>query len=179
MSQSNHGPNLTEEQIRNQNDRYRGEEPSDLHKEAMATVLRGNELSDEMVEKLVDRLYEPFSDDTKDLPVDPFEPTLTREEGNGLGSAVVRNRYSVDLHISEKLYSQQPIGVLLRPINDNVRKKGEAVITDTTPRSDDVVPEIMPARHFKLRIEPMPLWMEKWVGEDGYAPMQVPDIGEW
>jgi hypothetical protein len=132
--------------------------------------MRGDPPSDEQRDAMIDRLYEPFGDNRKETPVDPFESTsVVADTANGLGKAVVRHKYHVSLHISDRLYSQQPIGVLLGPINDAVRKKGEAMITDTTPRSAEVEEHIMPAEHMKLKIEPLPLWFDKFVGEDGYG----------
>lgn len=164
-------PELTATQRRAMNEQYRdGHEPSELHQRAFRQVLRGEGISEEDRKAMIDRLYEPFKDRHKDLPVDPWEASLpTKEQGNGLATAVVRNEYSINLHISEELYRQQPIGVLLRPINDDVRKKGEALITDTCPRTAEVEDHVMPAEHFKLTIEPLPLWFEKFAGQSGYT----------
>lgn len=160
---------MTDEQIRRANEKYRSEEPSPLHTQAYRTVLRGGDIPEDEIQKMVDRLYEPFSDRLKNHPVDPFETKLpTKETGNGLGKAVSKNTRSINLHISQNLFQQQPIGVLLRPINDAVRKRREALITRFSPRSDTVEEDVMPAEHVKLEIEPFPVWLAKWVGENGY-----------
>jgi len=161
---------LSNDQLRRQNDRYRSHaEPSDKHKAAFREVVTTGSLDETTHSDLCKRLYESFGSDKKDHPVDPWEPTLpTQDEGNGLGKAVSRHYDGIHLHISEKLYHQQPIGVLLRPINDAVRKAGEALITDVCPRSETVESEIMPAKHYKLTIEPTPVWLAKWIGENGY-----------
>lgn len=161
------------EEIRQMNDHYRrAVEPSFLHQTAFEQALQEGEVSEGMVEQMVDRLYEPFPDRMKDLPVDPFEPTVVDsihgEEGNGLGMAVVRNPWDITVHVSERLYHQQPIGVLLRPITDEVFRAGEALITDVCPRSAEVEADVMPARHYCLKIEPLPAWLSKFIGEGGY-----------
>ena len=165
---------LSQTQVRRQNERYReGHTPSELHQEAFRRVLRGEKIDEDTRTELVNRLYRPWPDRMKETPVDPFEPvTPTDDVGNGLAKAVVRKEYSIRLHISEKLWRQQPIGVLLGQLNDAVRKRGEALITDTTPRSAEVESGVMPAEHMKLTIEPLPLWFEKWVGASGYAPIE-------
>lgn len=157
------------EHIKAMNDSYRDQEPSDLHKTAFADVIVGDGLDEDDVAEMYDMLYEPFPDRMKDHPVDPWEPALPFDDkGNGLARAVSRNEFGVFLHISEKLWRHQPIGVLLRPIGDEVGKAGEALITDVTPRSTDVEDHIMPAEHIKLKLEPLPVWLSKWVGDDGY-----------
>ena len=172
MTQQGTNAGFTPEQRREMNDKYRDKEPSPLHTAGYKTVITGGEIPEDDIEKMVERLYEPFPDRKKDVPVDPFEPTLpTNETGNGLATAVVKNDRSISVHISKELYGQQPIGVLLRPINDAVRKKGEALITDVVPRSEDVEDNVMPARHVKLTIEPMPVWLAKWVGDNGYPEL--------
>lgn len=166
------GPTLTDEQAKKMNDRYRDQQPRDVFRVAFTEAVTTGEVSDGYREEMVDALYDPFPDRMKDTPVDPFEPTLpTQDEGNGLARAVVKNPREISLHVSKRLWEMQPIGVLLRPINDEVRKAGEAVISDVCPRSEDVESGVMPAYHYKLTVEPTPLWVAKWVGHGGYAPV--------
>jgi hypothetical protein len=156
-------------QTKRRNDKYRDEEPSRIHQYAYKMAIETGSVPEDTREELVGKLYEPFA--PQELPVDPWEPTLpTDDEGNGLGIAVIRDDYGIDIRVSEKLYHQQPIGVLLRPIDDAVRKRGEALITDVCPRSADVTPEVMPAKHYSLRVEPLPCWLAKWIGSNGYDP---------
>jgi len=163
---------MNAQQIRRTNDMYRDEQPSAIHIAAYKQALRGETIPVEARTEMIDRLYESFPESDKDHPVDPWEPILpTDDEGNGLGRAVTRDEYHINVHISDKLYHQQPLGVLLRPINDAVRKAGEALVTDVTPRAEDVESGIMPAYHYKLRVEPLPLWLEKWIGENGYPKL--------
>lgn len=163
--------NLTPDQMRNMNDLYRDEEPAEVFVNAFQDVIKGKSVSSEQREEMITHLFDQFSDKTKEKPKEPFEPTLSRQDpgtGNGLAKVVTKDTYYIKLHISDKLYKQQPVGVLLRPIDDNVKKKGEAIITSTSPRSEDVATQIMPAYHWTLKIEPLPLHFEKWIGEDGY-----------
>ena len=154
------------------NDAYRDEEPSQLHQNTFKMVLETGSIPEHHRERMVDQLYEPF--EPQELPVDPWEPTLpTDDEGNGLGRAVTRDDYGITIHVSEKLYHQQPIGVLLRPINDAVRKKGEALVTRTDVYGEGVQPDVMDAKHYSLRVEPLPCWLAKWIGEYGY-PVHKP-----
>lgn len=156
-------------QTRRMNDAYRDEEPSDTHVTAFLMALSNGTVPENARKDMVDTLYEPFSDDLKDTPVDPWEPTLpTKDEGNGLAKAVTRDGYGITIHVSEKLYHQQPIGVLLRPINDAVRKRGEALVTRTDVYAEGIQPEVMDAKHYSLRVEPLPCWLTKWIGSDGY-----------
>ena len=163
--------NLTADQTREMNNNYRDEEPAEVFINAFQNAIKGKPISDEQREKMITHLFDQFSDSCKEKPKDPFEPTLSTDEpgsGNGLAKVVTRDKYYIKLHISDKLYTQQPIGVLLRPIDNNVRKKGEAIVTRTTPRSEDVETNIMPAYHWNLKIEPLPLYLEKWIGQSGY-----------
>jgi hypothetical protein len=162
---------FTDEQMRKQNNQYRDKKPSSLHTAAYRAVLNGETVPERELTEMVDRLYEPFPDHTKNHPVDPFETVLEEDTGNGLGKAVTCHERCIEIHISSKLFRQQPIGVLLRPINDAVRKKGEATITSIEPRSDSVEADIMPAEHVKLTIEPLPIWLNKWVGDNGYPEL--------
>ena len=151
---------LTEHQIRQTNKSYRSEEPSELHKETFMQALRGENITDDQRTELINRLYRKFSASKKELGKEPAS--------NGLMKNVQRKEYSIQLNISEKLFHQQPIGVLLRPINDEVRKRGEAIITSIDPYSEDVEPNVMPHYHYKITITPMPLFIEMWMGENGY-----------
>lgn len=163
----------SDNEIRRRQEPYRAERPSELHRVAMQQVLTEGGVAEDAIEEMVDRLYDPQPDRRTDLPVDPFEPTLpTQDEGNGLGSAVTRNEFGITLHISEKLFHQQPIGVLLRPITNAVSQRGEAMITDVYPRSEDVEPGIMPCYHYNIEIEPTPVWLAKWFGHRGYETIE-------
>ncbi len=149
------------------NDRYRDKEPSRIHQYAYKMAIETGSIPENTREEMIAELYEPFA--PQELPVDPWEPTLsTQDEGNGLGIAVTRDDYGITVHISDKLYHQHPDGVLLFPIDDAIRKRGEAVVTDVYPRSEDVEANIMPAYHYNLRVEPLPCWLAKWIGSGGY-----------
>jgi len=175
-------------QTKAMNDAYRSEEPSPKHQYAFKMVIETGSIPDSTCENLVSELYDPFEDRHKNTPVDPWEPALpTQDTGNGLGRAVTRDGvgsngtdgnggsaeratadHGITIHVSEKLYHQQPIGVLLRPINDAVRKRGEALVTRTRVYAEGVQPEVMNAKHYSLRVEPLPCWLAKWIGENGY-----------
>lgn len=163
----------SDNEIRRRQEPYRSEMPSELHRVAMRQVLTEGGVAEDAIGEMVDRLYEPQQERRKDLPVEPFEPTLsTQEEGNGLGLAVTRNEFGIKLHISKKLFHQQPIGVLLRPIQNEVLQRGEALITDVTPRSGNVEPDVMPCYHYNIDIEPTPVWLSKWFGHRGYETIE-------
>lgn len=160
---------MNRSQSERQNQQYRSNsEPSALHQAAFEDALQTGDVAEEAAQEMVDRLYDPWPGGNKETPRDPTESTLPNADGNGLSKAVVRHDHSIAVHISEKLYQQQPIGVLLRPVNEAVRQAGEALITDVTPRSVDVEADVMPATHYKLTITPTPIWLTWWVGENGY-----------
>jgi len=165
---------LTEKQRRKQNNRYRTETPRKVFRDGFSTVLTHGELPEETRIELIEALWDRIPESQTETPVDPWASPTTpsSDEGNGLARVFVKHYDHIALHVSEQLWRQQPIGVLLRPINDEVRKAGEAIVTRTTPRSPDVEADVMPASHYKLQIEPMPLWLEKWVSDDqneGYS----------
>jgi hypothetical protein len=149
---------------------YRAEEsPSDLHKTAFQEVITTGSLSERTEAELVAQLYGAFDSRYTNTPVDPWEPTLaTDDTGNGLAKAVTQHRDGIRVHISKRLFHRQPIGVLLRPITDNIFQAGEALITKITPRSDTVEADVMPANHYAITVVPTPIWLTRWICENGY-----------
>lgn len=154
---------LTDEQLREMNDSYRDREPREPFIEAFEQAIRLGGVDGDLREQMVDSLYLAFPERKRELGGEPAD--------NGLMKNVERREFELRVNVSEKLYKQQPIGVLLRPIDDRVRRAGEAVVYRIDVFAEDVRPNVMPHYHYSLRVQPTPLWLAKWVGEDGYPTL--------
>jgi len=153
-------------QTRRANERYReGATPSETHRKAYRQAVTTGDVDEDLVADMVDRLYEPWSEDRK-------QP-IRRATENDRALVVERHEYGVYVRVSERLYKEQPDGVLLRPVNDAVTRRGEAFVEDVTPRSETVADYIMPVYHFRFDVRPVPLWVSKWVGTGGYDTLEA------
>lgn len=151
------------EQVRKQANRaWRKDfEPSEESQAALQEVIETGSLSNEAREAVIDELVEAIPERQRDLNRDAGE--------NGLFSAVRVVNDGIELRISKRLFKQQPLGVICRPVHHRVNGEGSAVITDVCPRSADVDSEIMAVEHISLHIVPMPVWLNRYIGtENGY-----------
>lgn len=149
------------------NKAYRNEEaPSELAQDALAEVVQTGALDDETRDALVDELWEAVPADKRG--------SYDGSTENGLAIAFTRSDEYVTAHISDRLFNQQPLGVLLRAVHDHLRKRGDAVIADVYPRSGTVEPEIMETHHLNIDVMPLPVWLDRYIGtENGYEPIQM------
>lgn len=138
-------------------------EPSEVSQAALQEVIETGSLSDEAREAVIDELAEAVPERQRDLDRYPGE--------NGLFSVVKVVNDGIELRISKRLWKQQPLGVICRPVHHRVNGEGSAVIKDVCPRSADVNPEIMALEHISIHVVPMPVWLNRYIGtENGFDP---------
>lgn len=155
---------MNDDAIEAMNRAYRARDaPSDLAQTALQTVLLQGDLPPEMRDALVDELWDCVPESKRG----PYDTTIE----NGLASAFTREEDSVHVYISENLFSQQPLGVILGDLHDHVQKRGSAIITDVVPRSA-TVNDIMDHHHIAITITPLAVWLNRYVGtENGFEPL--------
>lgn len=135
--------------------------PSETSQAAFQSVIETGSLSDEAHEAVVNELTEAIK---------PRLFNHDREPGeNRLMSAAERRDDGVSLRISNRLFYQQPLGVISREVHHRVNGEGSAVIVDACPRSETVAEDIMAIEHIELHVIPMPVWLNRFIGiEEGY-----------
>lgn len=147
------------------NQAYRNQEaPSDLAQDALAEVVQTGGLDDDTHEALVDELWDAVPESKRG--------SYDGSTENGLAIAFTRDDDAVTAHISDRLFNQQPLGVLLKALHDHLRRRGDAIIADVYPRSGTVEPEVMETHHLNIELMPLPVWLDRYIGtENGYDPI--------
>lgn len=145
--------------IEQMNKSYRADKlPSEQTADAFQAVTATGEIDDATKTELIDELYDAAAEDTVTEP--PSESALLE-----------RTRDGVRLRVSVSLWRQQPLGVICKPLQHRVNGEGSAVLDDVVPRSADVAAGVFPAEHVALEVVPLPVWLSRFVGYDGYPTM--------
>ncbi|WP_302083178.1 hypothetical protein [Salinibaculum rarum] len=149
---------MTDAAIEAMNRAYRAEDKPSLNAQrAIQHALENGELSDDVRKDLVDELWAAIPEKKRG----PY----TGNPENGLASAFSRSEDSVTAHVSDLLFNQQPLGVILGDLHDHIRKRGTAIITNVEPRSEDVN-EMMDMHHIAITIQPLPVWLARYTNSD-------------
>lgn len=125
---------------------------SDQSVAALDDVVRGEGITSEQRAALVDELVAAIPD--SQLLENRETPTTDRV-------VVERLEDGVMLRIPTRLWREQPLGVLCRPVHHRVNGEGSAIFANVYPFSATVHEETMPTAHVGLRIVPTALWLER------------------